>query len=270
METSKSRQEKLVIVAGFALIAIVALATFSKTDFKKNNTPVIPENPEISTISADELYQKINERESVLIIDVRSIQDFEKEHILDSVNVPLENISKAEVQNISSGNLAVLVGYDGNNRESYQIWKIFSQQFSNLKILTGGINGWKNDKSRNIVGSGDPLSFVDQSKVAFIKAEELKSIIDENKTSQYYILDIRTSASFAQGRIPNAQNISFNKIESMRKKIPIGKEIIVYGDDEKQGFHGGVRLFDLKFFSVRVLKEGFSGWKEKKYPVVSQ
>ena len=53
----------------------------------------------------------------------------------------------------------------------------------------------------------------------------------------------------------------------MADKIPLTKEIIVYGSTDLQGFQAGVKLYDLNFFAVWVLDDGFLGWKEKGFAV---
>lgn len=267
MNYKKNKQQAIALGLGFMLIAVVALITFSNPKQEKNVDQEFLEE-KVPYISAEELYKKIKKEEKVFIVDIRLAEDFDKEHILNSINIPLENILKNNFQKISADDFIVIVGYDKNKQESYQAWKIFSQKFSNVKVLKGGIEKWKNEGLSGIIGAGDPTSLIDQSKVSFIKLDDLKKIIDENKIKNYYILDVRSSAHFEQDRIINSQNISLDKIESMKKNIPIGKEIIVYGEDELQGFKAGVRLFDLGFFSVLVLQEGFSKWKEKGYPTV--
>lgn len=44
----------------------------------------------------------------------------------------------------------------------------------------------------------------------------------------YYLVDIRDSASFSYGAMPNAVNIPYSKIEEQLEQIPMDKKVVVY------------------------------------------
>src|SRR4030042_5154086 len=91
-------KEKLVLLVGFLLIAVVALVTFlrpsfkgsEKKDFSADSQPV----KEYPRISAKELAEKLKNKENVFILDARTADEYQMEHIIDSVSAPLEELSK--------------------------------------------------------------------------------------------------------------------------------------------------------------------------------
>ena len=93
-------KNKKYLTAGFIglfLILVVALVTIfrsnlspeenlnkiSPVDFTKERSPL-----EDKAIEAKDLMNKIIQRENLVILDVRSEEEYKKEHLADSVNIP--------------------------------------------------------------------------------------------------------------------------------------------------------------------------------------
>jgi len=259
-------KENLILLIGFILIALVALMTFlrpffkdkEKKDFSNNNTQTIKEYP---TISAKKLSEKIINKEKIFILDVRTIDEYQREHIIDSINIPLEELIKKEINAPVDANIVILGSGNDQANQAAEIMKF--KGFQNLFVLSGGLTAWKNNNEQTI-SWGDPTSFVNRSKVTFISLEDAKKAWDEK--NPVYWLDVRPKNRFSP-HIPGAINIPLEELEQKRNELPLGKKIIVYGATELEGFQAGVRLYDLNIFSAFVLRGGFSNWKEKGYPV---
>lgn len=73
--------------------------------------------------------------------------------------------------------------------------------------------------------------------------------------------------NYKNEHIPDAVNIPFNTLEHEYKKIPLAKDIYIYGTDEDQGFAAGVLLYDLGFTGAKTITGGFNAWKEYGYPI---
>jgi len=258
--------EKSVISIGFALILLVFLITFFRWDNQNENEDPIISSEEIyqyKKISFQEIQKRrsplADEREKVSIVDVREKENYQTEHITDSKNVPLKDLSGVEL-NTENYNLIIITGH-GIEEENIEAAKILEQKgvFSAV-IFPGGFFTWKENGGQT-VAQGNPDSFTDQAKISSLSPEDLKSLLSENYDA--YILDVRSQQSFSQGRISKAVNIPLDELESRRNEIPLTKEIVAYGSTSLQGFKAGVRLYDMNFFSAWVLDGGFVKWKEK-------
>lgn len=266
MPENKKNNEKIVLLAGLALIILVGVFTFSrpylKNSEKKNgesgSREIIPSYP---AISAKEVKEKTANKEKVSILDVRSIDDYQDAHIIDSINIPLEELAEKEVA-VDPGDLVVVVG-SGMDQANKGADVINKKGFQKIAVLSGGVDAWTKSAGP-AVSWGDPTSFVNQSKVNFIAPEDVKKILDEKE--KVYVLDVRIESQFSS-RLPGAVNIPFVSLEKRRSEMPVNQEIIVYGDTEFEGFQGGVRLYDLGILSASVLRGGFVGWKEKGFPI---
>ncbi len=268
---NKKISNKTVTLIGFALIFIVVLVTFfrwNKQDEEK--TPaVIQEEKAISytAISFQEMQKRTSplaeESEKILIVDIRGIQDYQAEHILESKNIPLGDLAGANLKAENYYTVVILGnGIESENIEAVKI--LSSKNISNVSVFPGGFSAWKNNGGQTI-SQGNPDSFVDQSKISSLSPEVLKSILSENYDA--YILDVRSRQSFSQGHIPRAVNIPLEELEDLREELPLNKEIVIYGEDSLQGFKAGVRLYDMNFFATWVMEGGFSKWKEKGFEI---
>ncbi|MFC1756432.1 rhodanese-like domain-containing protein [Patescibacteria group bacterium] len=261
-----SNRDKFALLIGLFLIIIVAIITFYRAENNEEfvlQEEIIEEINNFSEISAKDLQKKIRTEENVKILDIRNRSEYEYDHIADSINVPLSDIEKSSVT-IESENTIVVVGNSGDNYNAV-VETLENNGHQNILVLSGGFNQWKISMNQSI-SFGNPDSIIDQSKVEYIVAEDLKNLIDTNYPA--FILDVRQNKSFTEGHIIGAKNIPLSSLEEKRNEIPIDADIVVYGANEVESFQAGVRLYDLNFFSVSVFKEGLELWKEKGFEVV--
>ncbi len=205
---------------------------------------------------------------SVVIVDVRRRTQFEKVHIVDSTNLPADEIVKNNITPHYDADM-VVVAFDELNAETIsKIVKILEKNNDHVVVLSGGIDAWKRAGGL-MISAGNPQSIVDISKITYITPEELREIIEQKKKGEgrhYFILDVRSRTQFNDGHIPYAVNIPLASIERRRSSIPITKDIIVYGSTSLDSFRAGVRLYDLNF-TTKTLKGGYIDWVRGKNPI---
>ncbi|MFA6409542.1 MAG: rhodanese-like domain-containing protein [Gammaproteobacteria bacterium] len=98
----------------------------------------------VPAISAQELTMLLNHEEATLI-DIRSRELFQKEHILNAQNIPISGNDIAELQNklqSKKDQALVLVDSIGSNATTVAT-KLRTQGFLKIKILEGGMSAWK-------------------------------------------------------------------------------------------------------------------------------
>lgn len=264
------------IFVGFLLIMIIAAITFLKPYF--NRTKVAEkiaredvaaranvDTAKINKITSEELAKKMQADSEFIIIDIRSESEYQKEHIIDSQNIPLNQLSSA-VNILDKNKNYVFVDevisiITINNLAGF----LAEKNYKNIYYLDGGFTGWKS-KFNPTISDGDPKSFVDQSKANYIASDDLKKTIEQEKN--LLLIDLRTNAEFNAGHLSGAINIFLADLEKKRKEIPSGKKIILYGNDSLAAFKGAVRLFDLGIFNVLALSDGVESWSKKGYEMV--
>lgn len=268
----KKNQEKKALIIGFTLILLVVLFAFIKPYFNKNGSAgngIAPQNKiqNYPKISFSNLQSKIRSGENMQIIDIRTSDFYGAEHIVDSVNIPFDELENNNME-VDPNKLIVVLseGSDGDMANEYQAIQIIKDKgFKNVEALAGGMISWKNNYGQTI-SWGDPNSFTDQSKVIYISPEDLKKYISGGKS--IFVLDVRPPSSFSAGHIDNAVNIPLGDLEKRRNEISLSKDIVVYGDTNLQSFQAAVKLNDLSFLSVAALQGGFTSWVDKKMGIV--
>lgn len=268
MEGNEPKKNLNAIMFGFLLVMLVSgifilKSYFSDQNNESGNSSANQDQIEqkINSISAEDLNKKINSKEKITVLDIRDLENFEYEHILDSRRLPLENL-ESELGILGKSNEYVIaddLGLTPNEVQLMQIMKDYG--FENVACLEGGFSAWK-DSFYPTVTIGDPNSIVDQSKVSYVSSEDLKSFLDSQKDT-LQIVDLRNSSSFDQDHIEGAINIRLDDLEKERSKIVFGRKVVLYGENKVQAFQGAARLFDMGIGNVYALSEGFKEWKEK-------
>lgn len=260
------------IVVAFFLILLVGFFTFLKLDTPKKEekiktapeTGLSDEFKKTKQLDSVNLAKKISQKEKVVIIDARDEEDYRKDHILNSQNIPIASLG-IDMMSYEKEAPYVIMDYDGSAPSLMLIDSIMKELgFSNVMYLQGGFSQWKKDFYPT-VSEGDPNSFTDQSKVTYISSDELKNMME--KSADLIIIDVRKPNQFQQGHIKGAINIFLDELEKKRGEIPLGKKIALYDNDGLWAFKASVRLFDMSFFDTLSLSDGLDEWKNKGYEI---
>lgn len=99
--------------------------------------------PQIAQMSSAELKQRIDAGEPLVMVDVRSADEFHYDgHIADSQLMPLPTLA-FQLKDLPRDQLIVCVCRSGN-RSQVAAEMLAKQGFSRLANLRGGMIGWRN------------------------------------------------------------------------------------------------------------------------------
>lgn len=80
--------------------------------------------------------------ENVIILDVRTIEEFESGHIEGAINIPNETITKDAENVLKDKNATILVYCRSGNRSKQASKKLARLGYTNIMEF-GGINTWR-------------------------------------------------------------------------------------------------------------------------------
>ncbi|OGI16232.1 MAG: hypothetical protein A2Z52_02755 [Candidatus Moranbacteria bacterium RBG_19FT_COMBO_42_6] len=272
MDNEKRRDRSVFVVAiGFLLIiAVTALILLKPGTKDKEEAVEKVENSWVDIekergIESSELSKMILGNSDFVLIDIRSPEEFSKEHIQNSKNLPAAVLADA-LKSVDKEKKYAIVS-NGLSKEDLNLMAGMFQEngIENFFYLQGGLAAWKNSY-KPTVSEGDPTSFTDQAKVTYIKSGELNKLVSTDQN--LFIIDLRKSAQFKEGHIKNSVNIFLDNLENERVKIFPGKKIVLYDNNGLWAFKGAVRLYDLGYFNVLALSDGLDTWKEKGFEIV--
>lgn len=104
------------------------------------NGGCVQQEIQIQKISGQELYQDSQNNKALLILDVRSLEEFNQGHIKDALNIPVEQIDK-ESMKLYNRNIKLVVYCRSGNRSSQAALKLRNLGFQYIYDL-GGIDNW--------------------------------------------------------------------------------------------------------------------------------
>ena len=126
------------IILGIVIFAVGAILMFNKKDKNIKNEPTIKYS------SMDEIVQIINENKDYIILDVRTIEEYNEGHIPNAICIPNETIGEDIVSKLPNKEQLILIYCRSGNRSKQAAKKLNQLGYTNL-IEFGGIIDWKGE-----------------------------------------------------------------------------------------------------------------------------
>ncbi len=120
-----------------------------------------------------------------------------------------------------------------------------------------------NSGSIKVYDSVDAMVKEAKANAEFVKAEELKTIIENEHN--FVIVDCREADVYVEGHIPGAINIPRGVLEFSSKISNRREPIYIYCNDSKKSVLAAESLVKLKYQVVKVIEGGWEKWNEA-YP----
>lgn len=241
-------------------IFIFSISNVMGCESKDNENKVIQQSQDTKgyeNLDAKQTEKLLNEGKNILVIDVRSDNEYEKGHLINAINIPYDDDFKSELREIKDyKDKTILVYCKTGNRSEKAAVKLVDNGFKNIKNATEGIDeyNYKLVKVNNITGK---------------EAEEI--IRDANNDKVDYsdsyddivIIDVRDEKDFKNGHIENAINIPIKNFDTKINELNKSIETIVYGSKGKISAQVAEKLVENKFDDVSNVAEGTSEYNFK-------
>ena len=98
-------------------------------------------------VSSEEAQRMMAEETGYLIVDVRTLEEYEERHILGAMNIPNESIGEEEIAQLPDKNQLIFVYCRGGRRSKEAAEKLVKLGYKNV-VEFGGINDWKGETVR--------------------------------------------------------------------------------------------------------------------------
>ncbi|WP_461206739.1 rhodanese-like domain-containing protein [Clostridium sp. DL1XJH146] len=96
-------------------------------------------------ISAEEAKKAMEEDSTVILLDVRSEEEYEKEHITNAVNLPIDSINQKANEVIQDKGTKIIVYCQKGKRSKKATKMLYKLGYKNIYNL-GGIENWPYEK----------------------------------------------------------------------------------------------------------------------------
>ncbi len=99
----------------------------------------------VTNISSNELKKMIDEKEEFILLDVRSVEEHESEHIKGSLNISYDELEKRH-EEIGAGKDELIVVYcRSGNRSSIGAETLERLGYKNVLNLSAGLMNWSEE-----------------------------------------------------------------------------------------------------------------------------
>lgn len=255
---------------------------------------------DVYKIAEKDFVAKVKAAEDMLILDIRSAEDYAKGHIKGAVNAPWGPAVAASLDKLPADKPVMIYCYTGQtagqavatlnmagiNAKSVNLgWNLGISKVEGIADLTETTaNDFpavtaaavKPEVKAAITAYYDGLAAVKGTTYANYKISEddAKKLVDTKDASAMF-LSVRKAEDYAKGHIEGALNIPFGKgMEQQFNMLPKDKKIVVYcytGQTAGQVV-AGLRLLGYDAVSMHsgmgTPATGTAGWVNKGFPVV--
>lgn len=197
-----------------ALLAVIILTIAFMTGCAKEQEKPADKTGkvEIKSMTGEELVKQNSgkEKDKVLIIDVRSIEEYKAGHIQNAINISIDNFEEriAEIEDLKE---FPIITYCNSGKKSGQAAEILVKNGFKNVTNAAGVKQFKYD----LVHYDD------------VRGAAFKKLIDENK--DIILVDVRPEKQVKdEGMIEGAINVPFDALEANLDKLPKDKTIAVY------------------------------------------
>ena len=144
------------IIAVLAIAVILFVGTglyFSNNSMMSSETEEMREhNDDLAPheISPGDVVKKVRSNEDVILLDVRTLEEYEEVHLENALLLPVQELSQQTLNKISLGDNAkdkeiILYCRSGaRSQTAYNVMK--SLGYTNIKSVAGGMTQWQEDK----------------------------------------------------------------------------------------------------------------------------
>ena len=92
-------------------------------------------------ITIEEAAVMMEQEQNYIILDVRTVEEFDDKHIPDAINIPNETIGSEEISELPDKNQLILVYCRSGNRSKQASAKLVDLGYTNI-VEFGGIKDW--------------------------------------------------------------------------------------------------------------------------------
>ncbi len=124
--------QNFILILGVAILAFILYRRFAFTT-----------NKNIKNVTADEAHQLIKTTKNLIILDVRTKQEFKSGHIPSSKSIPVGELSSRINELEKYKDNPILVHCASGGRSPAAVRVLLKHNFSKIYHMNRGLSGWK-------------------------------------------------------------------------------------------------------------------------------
>jgi LPXTG-site transpeptidase (sortase) family protein len=220
------------------------------------------EAPSVENISVEEVYDIITSGGDYVILDVRTLEEFNQGHLEGAVHIPVDELEARLGELLQDKPIIVYCKSGGRSSTAADL--LVENGFTRVYDMSGGITEWMGKNYPVIV---EEQETEEEYAVIEISVDEAYKFYNDGG---YFFLDVRSESEYDNGHIKGAVNIPYNQLEDRLAELPADTPIIVYcsgSSCNKSGVaaqilaaNGFTQIYDVGGIGV-------VEWEQKSYPM---
>lgn len=210
-----SKNVKVLLVSAILTLtfsSLVGCSSKNESAPKSNSNNKSSQSQELTykNISGSDAEKIMKDNNDILILDVRSADEYNEGHIVDAINIPVDEVEKRISEIESFKDKTVLVYCKSGKRSITASEVLVKNGFKDVSNVEDGVSEYEYDL----------VEYTD------LTASQFEKMISEN--SDAIILDPRDKKDFDKGHIENSINIPLSDLENRLDELDKEKTILIY------------------------------------------
>jgi len=232
---------------------------------------------DVTHLSAVELARRRQAGEDVVVVDVRSREEYLRGHVPDTYHIPGGNLLLDAPRLPLREETTLVVSCAGRTRGILGAQLLHDNGFTNVYALENGVMGWFLAGGDIATGPGkevaDPSSSIHSSRIreateALASKEgvrrcardDFRAVAESGET--FYLLDARLPEEYGTGHIPGSVSLPLGQMALAHENFLAVRRapVFVVSDDDLRPVWAACLLQRLGFHDVAVLDGGLREW----------
>ena len=218
--------------------------------------------PVYANIDTAQLKMMMDKKETFVLIDARTTEEYDEAHIPGALNVPEKKFNELQTT-LPADKSSLLVIYCNGVKcgKSKKVANTAAAAgYTNIIIYGEGFPVWEEKNMKVVAGPG----YGKKIETKMYHPAELSDLIKTHKDS-YVLVDVRDESEFKEGHISTAINIPAEVFALKSEVLPKEKMIIVYCNTGSRSYMAYRKLIKLAYPDI--YQALFAEWRDAHMPI---
>ena len=232
---------------------------------------------DVTHLSAVELARRRKAGDDVVVVDVRSREEYLRGHVPDTYHIPGGNLLVDAPRLPLKEDTTLVVSCAGRTRGILGAQLLHDNGFTNVYALENGVMGWFLAGGNIATGAGKEVpeaasasrsaqvlqaaeALASRERIRRCSRDDFRAACESGET--FYLLDVRLPEEYQTGHVPGSISLPLGQMALAHENFLAVRAapVFVVSDDDSRPVWAASLLQNLGFRNVAILDGGIQGW----------